>query len=96
MQLSVNFHILSPLLVNVAPVLQLPWLLSDSLHVIFPFHLSIYVVFLLYGKMLKGGLNYHFSAVAGRARSPVAAVNQAVNTLRKVFVTCSNFATAVH
>lgn len=36
MQLCVNFHILSPLLVNVAPVLQLPWLLSDSLLVIFP------------------------------------------------------------
>jgi len=43
------------------------------------FHLSICVVFLLYGKMFEAELNYHFWSVAGRAGNPVAAVNQAVN-----------------
>lgn len=58
--MSCSFHILSPLLVNVVPLLQLPWLLSDSLLVTILFYSSICVVFLLYEKMFEGKLNYHF------------------------------------
>lgn len=97
MPLSVSFHILPSLVVNIVPVLQFPlsaavW--QPSHHI--PFCLSMFVVFLLHGKIFERDLNCRFWAVAGRARSPVAAVNQAVNPLGKIFLTYSNWAAAVY
>lgn len=53
------FHILSPLVVKIVPVLQLPLLLlSESLLVILPFHLRTCAAFLLYGKVFES----HFTS----------------------------------
>lgn len=53
MQLSVNFSILSPFFVNVAPVIYLMWLLSDSLFILLLLHFNVFADMIISSCMVR-------------------------------------------
>lgn len=53
MRLSVNFSVLSLSFVNVAPVLYLLWLLSDSLFILLLLHLNVFAVVIISSCMVR-------------------------------------------